>query len=348
MYKAKDGREIFVIDGHTHLWDASKENQSHEHGKNWIDCFFGYHTALSPAEELWDYEKFCKYSADDFVQDVFVDGYVDMGILNSTYLNEWYKTGFNTHQQNNVMKQLHPNRFILNGSFDPRNGEAGLDAFDKMIEEYDMDGLKLYTAEWKGDSKGWALNDKMAYKYFERCVANGIKNIHVHKGPTVYPLNRDAFDVHDVDYAATDFPQLNFIVEHIGLPRLEDFCWIATQESNVYAGLAVALPFIHTRKRYFGEMMANLLYWIGDEKILFGSDYAIWTPKWLIDQFMDYELPDDIAKEYGVELTLDVKEKVLGLNAANLYGIDVAAQKAKLAGDDVSARIANAMAVAAD
>jgi hypothetical protein len=36
----------------------------------------------------------------------------------------------------------------------------------------------------------------------------------------------DAFDVHDVDYTATDFPDLNFIVEHVGLPRLDDFCWI--------------------------------------------------------------------------------------------------------------------------
>ena len=39
----------------------------------------------------------------------------------------------------------------------------------------------------------------------------GIKNIHVHKGPTIYPLSLDAFDVKDVDYAATDFPNLNFI-----------------------------------------------------------------------------------------------------------------------------------------
>ena len=75
----------------------------------------------------------------------------------------------------------------------------------------------------------------------------GIKNIHVHKGPTIMPLNKDAFDVHDVDDAATDFQDLNFIVEHCGLPRLDDFCWIATQETNVYGGLAVALPFIHSR-----------------------------------------------------------------------------------------------------
>ena len=47
------------------------------------------------------------------------------------------------------------------------------------------------------------------------------------------------------------FQDLNFIVEHCGLPRLDDFCWIATQETNVYAGIAVALPFIHSRPAYF-------------------------------------------------------------------------------------------------
>ena len=54
----------------------------------------------------------------------------------------------------------------------------------------------------------------------------------------------DAFDVRDVDYAATDFPELNFIVEHVGLPRLDDFCYIAAQEPNVYVGLSVASSFV--------------------------------------------------------------------------------------------------------
>ena len=339
MY-TQNGHDIFVIDGHMHLWDASKENHKHEHAKNWIDCFFAYHSALSPESELMDYDKFCKYSTDELIQDLFVDGYVDMGILNSTYLYEWYKKGFNSHEQNYAIKKMHPDRFILNGSFDPRDGNAGIDAFKEMCKDYPIQGLKLYTAEWKGDSKGWSLNDPMAYKYLEAAEAMGIKNVHVHKGPTVYPLSRDAFDVHDVDYAATDFPNLNFIVEHIGLPRLEDFCWIATQESNVYAGLAVALPFIHSRPRYFAEMMANLLYWIGEDKILFGSDYAIWTPQWLIDKFMAFELPADVKAEFGVDLTNDIKAKVLGGNAAAIYGIDIAAQKAKLAGDAISQKLA--------
>src|SRR5271170_3865455 len=61
------------------------------------------------------------------------------------------------------------------------------------------------------------------------------------------------------------------------LPRLDDFCWIATQETNVYGGLAVALPFIHTRPGYFGHVMSELLFWIARDKLLFGSDYGIWT-----------------------------------------------------------------------
>ena len=72
----------------------------------------------------------------------------------------------------------------------------------------------------------------------------------MHKGPTVYPLSADAFDVHDVDYAATDFPELNFIVEHVGLPRLDDFCWIAAQRPTFMPGsrwqrpLSISAPVI--------------------------------------------------------------------------------------------------------
>ena len=148
--------------------------------------------------------------------------------------------------------------------------------------------------------------------------------------PTIIPLNKDAFDVHDVDHAATDFQNLNWIVEHCGLPRLDDFCWIAVQETNVYGGLAVALPFIHARPRYFAEVIAELLFWCGPDKILFGSDYAIWTPKWLVERLWNFQIPEDIAQERGVQLTDEIKEKILGLNAARLYDIDVAAKRAEL------------------
>ena len=81
--------------------------------------------------------------------------------------------------------------------------------------------------------------------------------------------------------------------------------------------------------------MAELLFWLGPDKLLFASDYAIWTPKWLVEKFWNYQIPEDIAAERGVQLTDEIKEKILGLNAARLYGVDVEAKKAKLRADPV-------------
>lgn len=330
MFRTKDGEEIFIIDGHTHLWDGSKENIANVHGQQFIDCFYGYHQALSPKDQVWPKDKFDKYGPEQYHQDLFVDGPDDMAILQPTYLTDFYRNGFNTTEQNAVLKARHPDRIILNGAWDPRDGEAGLDALEALHAKHKIKGVKLYTAEWRGDSRGYKLTDKMAYRYFEKCEKLGIRNIHVHKGPTIIPLDRDAFDVADIDHVATDFQGLNFIVEHCGLPRLDDFCWIAVQETNVYGGLAVALPFIHARRDYFTNVISELLFWLGEDKLLFGSDYGIWTPRWLVEQFMAYELPEQVKQDKGVNLTLESKKKILGLNAARLYGIDIAAQKARL------------------
>jgi len=327
MYRTKDSEDIFIIDGHTHFWDASPANQKNVHGKQFIDCFYAYHTNLSPASERWEKSKFEKYDAQTMYNDLFVDGPDDMAICQPTYLYDFYTEGFNTTERNAAMVEKYPNRFILNGAFDPRHGDKGIEDLHALVEKHHVKGVKLYTAEWYGDSKGYKLSDKECYRYLEAAQKLGVKNVHVHKGPTILPLNRDAFDVADVDDVATSFQNMNFIVEHCGLPRLDDFCWIATQETNVYAGLAVALPFIHTRPAYFAHVISELLFWVGEDKILYGSDYAIWTPKWLVNRFMDFELPEDVAKETGVALTLQAKKKILGLNAARLYDIDIEAQK---------------------
>jgi uncharacterized protein len=318
----KDGEKYFVVDGHVHYWDGSPENQKNIHGKQFIDCFYGYHSALSPEEYLWPEDKFQKYSEEDIMHDLFEIGYVDVGIFQPTYLRDFYVNGFNTTEQDAVLAEKYPDKFVLNGSFDPRNGENGLKDFENLANRYDLKGVKLYTAEWHGESKGWTLKDEWAKRYLEKCQELGIKNIHVHKGPTIRPLNMDAFDVSDVDEVASEFTDLNFIVEHVGLPRLEDFCWIGVQEPNVYGGLAVAMPFIYSRPRYFAQIIGELLYWLDEDRLIFSSDYAIWQPKWLVEMFVDFQIPEDMQSEYGT-LTPEVKRKILGLNAANLYDLDV-------------------------
>ena len=337
MYE-RNGEEIFVIDSHVHLWDASKENVKHEGGEQFIQCFYDYHTGFTPEDRQWSMDEYRQYDPDRMAEDLFGNAAVDMGIFQPTYLNEFYHEGFNTVDDNARLADRYPERFVLNGRFDPREGEAGKRELRRQKEEHDIQGVKLYTAEWLGDSKGWRLDSEEAFEFLELCAELGVENIHPHKGPTIRPLNRDAFDVADVDDAASSFPELNFVVEHVGLPRLDDFCWIAAQEPNVYGGLAVAAPLAVHRPRKFGEIMGELLFWLGEDRLLFGSDYALWNPDWLIETVMDAELTDEQRDEYGVELTTDVWRKIMGENAAELYDIDIEAKKRAFASDDVAER----------
>ncbi|QGK69933.1 amidohydrolase family protein [Allosaccharopolyspora coralli] len=324
MYE-KAGEKYFVVDSHMHFWNAGPANRvpgREDLAKGWIECFHAYQS-LGPPETHWSIEKFQEYTEADLMRDVFEDGHVDVAIFQPTDLKYWYTNGFNTTEQNAELKEKYPDKFILNTNFDPRDGAEGLRPFEERVKRYGSKGVKLYTAEWRDGSRGWTLKDPMAWRYLEKCEELGVTNVHVHKGPTIWPLDKDAFDVADVDHAATRFQGLNFIVEHVGLPRIEDFCYMATQEPNVYAGLSVVTGAeMYSRPRFFSKVMGELLYWVGEDKMTFGSDYAIWEPKWQIEGLVDWDYPDETFSDYP-RLGTEGKKKILGLNAAKLYDIDV-------------------------
>jgi predicted TIM-barrel fold metal-dependent hydrolase len=331
MYKAPDGTSYYIVDGHIHWWDASNANYRkgrEKYADGWIRCFYDYHKNLSPADYVWPFELYQQYPEERMMQDLFVDGYVDKGLFLPTSLTDFYTEGFNTTARDAILAEKYPDKFILNTCWDPRNEEAGLRKLEEEVKRWGHKGCKLYTAEWLGDSQGWKLTDPWARRYLDKCAELGVVNIHVHKGPTIWPLNKDAFDVNDVDHVATEYRDagLRFIVEHCGLPRVDDYCWIAVQEPNVYGGLAVVMPFIHAKPRYFAEVLAELLWWVGEDRLTFASDYALWSPKWLIEKFVAFEIPEDIKEQRGVDLTSEGKKKILGLNAAKLYDIPVPAE----------------------
>ena len=99
MYE-KDGEKYFIFDSHLHFWDASPANWvkgQEEYAKGWIECFHAYQ-GLGPPETHWSIEHFQKYSVEDFEKDVFDDGGVDMAVFQSTYLKEWYTDGLQRHR----------------------------------------------------------------------------------------------------------------------------------------------------------------------------------------------------------------------------------------------------------
>src|SRR5919107_5307175 len=81
MYE-KDGEQYFVVDSHTHFWNAAADNRN-KWGEGFIACFYDYHRNLSPEEYVWPKEKYDRYSEEDMVHDLFEIGYDDMAIMQS-------------------------------------------------------------------------------------------------------------------------------------------------------------------------------------------------------------------------------------------------------------------------
>ena len=330
MYE-KDGEKYFVFDSHLHFWDASPDElgQGPRGVRQGLDRVLPRlpgprarprRTGRSSTSRSTRSTTSRRTSSRTATS--------TRPCFQSTYLKEWYTNGFNDIEQNAALLDRFPGKLIVNGRWDPREGEAGLEQLEADHAKYGLQGVKLYTAEWYKGSRGWKLTD-----------------------PEAVPVPRQVRRARDQEHPRPQGPddlaagqgrlrrlrrrprgdrlqrQLNFIVEHVGLPRIEDFCFMATQEPNVYAGLAVVIGgLMHARPQFFAKVMGELLFWVGEDKMLFGSDYAIWEPKWQVEGLVDWEMPDErrvLATTRG--WTTDGKKKILGLNAAKLYGVEVPA-----------------------
>jgi uncharacterized protein len=203
------------------------------------------------------------------------------------------------------------------------DGRPGWDiaALERLHRDWGIRGVALAAPAWETNSRVYHLYTPEGFRYLAACERLGVCNVHLYPGEHASPSDRAPYDVEDLERVASSFPGLNFIVEHGGLPWFEDFCWIATRELNIYAGLGQLMPFIITKPRYFAELLAELLFWLGPDRLIFGSDEGVESPQALIAAFMDFELPADLCAEYRVGLTLDVRRQILGENLAQLYRV---------------------------
>jgi hypothetical protein len=93
-----------------------------------------------------------------------------------------------------------------------------------------------------------------------------------------------------------------------------------------------------TQPQAAAHVLGKLLLHLGEDRILWGTD-SIWygAPQDQISAFRAFEIPQSMQDAYGYPaLTDGAKSKILGLTAAAVYGIDVAATRCAIRDDDVS------------
>ena len=127
MYE-KDGEKYFIVDSHLHFWDASPENWvkgQEEYAKGWIECFHAYQ-GLGPPETHWTIEHFRSTRSTTSRRTSSPTGYVDHGDLPVDVPEaSGTQRASTTSSRTRRCWTASPASCIVNGRWDPREGEAG-------------------------------------------------------------------------------------------------------------------------------------------------------------------------------------------------------------------------------
>jgi len=113
---------------------------------------------------------------------------------------------------------------------------------------------------------------------------------------------------------------------HLGTNRLIRSLQDARLERgrNVYAELGSTWFHLMRRPREAAHLLGKLLNAVGEDNVLWGTDSIFYgSPQSQIDAFRAFEIPPEMQEQYGYPaLTPRIKAKILGYNAARLYGVD--------------------------
>jgi uncharacterized protein len=108
-----------------------------------------------------------------------------------------------------------------------------------------------------------------------------------------------------------------------------EFAYLSRPFKNVFAEIGTTfascvITFPTVCAHLFGQWMKLM----GEDRILFGSDSVHYgSPQWQIDALWRFEIPDAMRRRWNYpELTQAAKRKILGHNAAKLYGLSPAAE----------------------
>jgi predicted TIM-barrel fold metal-dependent hydrolase len=138
----------------------------------------------------------------------------------------------------------------------------------------------------------------------------------IHAGDT-YSKDAKVRQAHPllVDDIAVDFPDVKFVICHLGNPWFQDTAQVLYKYDNVYAdisGLTLG-EFKYEFERYMIQSVKDMIMFMGDpgKQILYGSDWPLVSMGPYIRFFENLEMPEA------------VKENIRWRTAARLFKIDL-------------------------
>jgi uncharacterized protein len=329
------GNDAIVFDGVAHVFNFEKKNALGPAGEMFINHLYAFHNALTPeGQPLMAADEFLRqWTVDDIDEMVYEHSTTDMLCAMPLPLTDLFRDGLSPWEECAELASRRPDRTVFWGSVNPLEGRRALDLMERQVGEFGAKAFKFYNVRYDyGRPFPWRMDDpQVAFPVFEKAQELGVNLIGVHKGVPLGPQPIEATQTWDMDGAAANFPGINFVIFHVGLPFIDEVCWQLIRHPNLYASIAATLNFIVRAPRQFAEVLGKLLFWCGEDKIIYGSEAPIWQPQWALDAFWDFQLPQDLVEGYGYpQLTEQAKRKILGENLLRLHGMGVEETRARL------------------
>jgi predicted TIM-barrel fold metal-dependent hydrolase len=362
-YAEKWPKTEFIFDNQTHHIDVeSKWFEATEAGKEAAAFLRRFRpNANSTADSL------AQLNQAHYIKELFMDSDTMMAIISGVPTAQWNENILPPDKMVQTRNEINRSaggtqRMLSHGLLRPNLGNAEFEEMERQHKKLKINSWKMYTGSMIGNGPYWLDDEKNTYPFWERSRKLGIKNICVHKGLPLGLFNEEYCHPKDVEKAAKDFPDLNFIIYHSGwhptvasarrregsaaspqyIPWCSELIEIVkkTNLKNVYFELGstwngLSMGNAVSAMHLFGQVL-NLPG--GEDHIIWGTD-SIWggSPQSQIERLRRFQISDEVAEKYGYKkITPEIKAKIFGLNAAKLYRIDLKAQRKAIQSDKIS------------
>jgi uncharacterized protein len=367
------GGDELVIDVHTHM--TNDENIFHPSDmmsrararfQFFVDTgkFDAFHAGGSDWWPVMD--EISSYSFAEYVRCMFVESETALAVL-TTPPPDPNGVEIISNEEMAGVREL-TERFggtgrILNHTIVHPSMPGEIESMERWAAELKPAAWKCYTLGLTGlngeawdSASAWMLDDeKTGIPFLEEARRLGIRTIAAHKG--ISALSKWG-SPRDVGPAAKLFPDLNFLIyhsafehelaegpyteqsAHVGVNRL-----VASLEaagvgpgSNVYADLGTTWYAVVKRPVEAAHVLGKLLLAVGEDNILWGTD-GVWygPPQPIVDSFRAFQIPEWMRAEFGYPaITPQIRAKILGLNAARVYGVDIERLRNTVQDDDLA------------
>lgn len=321
----RDG--MFILDFVVHMYDNSKANVVDPYMSNCIlAAARGYSRPVdlpAPENDAW----WAAIPVEEAGRLLFEDSQTDMAMAQTVPLMAGgWKDGFAPAERNYALAKRYPDKVLFCGGVDPitQGSDGALHELERQIVEWDAKSFKFYQAQGRG--LHWSADDpRIAYPLYEACLRHGVKSVQFHKHLPFGHQKVEHFKPNDLQDAARDFPDMNFVIHHPSEPYLAETVNIMARYSNVWvvlSGLVNKYPFRMAQCQHvLGQLLSNA----GPDRILYGSEAFGWPRvQGAVEVMADMQIPERMQDEYGYpEVTPEIRRKIFGENAARLQGIDI-------------------------